>query len=135
VRDEIPPPLHLPGELEAMGRFWGDRSWHSAVFRPSAQTNLFGDEELDNTENRDLVNAYCQRLKEVAGFGFVAEPLSMRNSMNAVVYYLIDLRRPQQSGVEDCPGHLPQIRFCMNAQASFTLRSRKHPIPSHHALF
>jgi len=36
-----------------------------------------------------LVNAYCKRLKEVAGFGFVADPLAMRNSQNAVVYYLI----------------------------------------------
>ena len=51
--------------------------------------NLFGDEEMDKTENRDLVNAYCERLKEVAGFGFVANPLAMRNSQNAVVYYLI----------------------------------------------
>jgi three-Cys-motif partner protein len=79
----------LPGELGAMDRFWGDRSWHSSMFRPSAQWNLFGDEELDKTENQDLVNAYCTRLKEVARFGFVAEPLAMRNSMNAVVYYLI----------------------------------------------
>jgi hypothetical protein len=30
------------GELHAMDRFWGDRSWHSAMFRPSAQANLFG---------------------------------------------------------------------------------------------
>ena len=79
----------LPGELVAMDRFWGDRSWHSAMFRPSAQTNLFGDAEMDKTENRDLVNAYCKRLKEVAGFGFVADPLPMRNSQNAIIYYLI----------------------------------------------
>ena len=79
----------LPGELEVMDRFWGDRSWHSAMFRPSAQTSLFEDDELDKTENRDLVNAYCKRLKAVAGFGFVADPLPMRNSRNAVVYYLI----------------------------------------------
>ena len=79
----------LPGELAAMDRFWGDRSWHSAMFRPSAQTSLFGEEELDKTENRDLVNAYCDRLKGVARFGFVADPLAMRNSQNAVVYYLI----------------------------------------------
>lgn len=79
----------LPGELVAMDRFWGDRSWHSAMFRPSAQMNLLGDEELDKTENRDLVNAYCERLKKVAGFDFVATPLAMRNSQNAVVYYLI----------------------------------------------
>jgi three-Cys-motif partner protein len=79
----------LPGELEAMDRFWGDRSWHAAMFRPSAQGNLFGGEDLDKTENRDLVNAYCKRLNEVAGFGFVATPLAMRNSRNVIVYYLI----------------------------------------------
>jgi len=79
----------LPGELEAMNRFWGDRSWHATMFRPSAQQDLFGEEVLDKTENRDLANAYCERLKEVAGFGFVANPLAMRNSRNAVVYYLI----------------------------------------------
>ena len=79
----------LPGELEVMDRFWGDRSWHAAMFRPSAQTTLFGDEEKDKTENRDLVNAYCKRLNELAGFGFVADPLAMRNSQNAIVYYLI----------------------------------------------
>lgn len=28
------------------------------------------------------------RLKEVAGFRFVAEPLPMKNGTNAVVYYL-----------------------------------------------
>ena len=77
------------GRLEAMDRFWGDRSWHAAMFRPSAQQNLFGDEDMDKTENRDLVNAYCKRLNEVAGFGFVADPLAMRNSRNAIVYYLI----------------------------------------------
>lgn len=79
----------LPGELDAMDRFWGGRSWHSEMFHPSAQTNLFGDEEMNKTENRDLVNAYCERLKDVAKFGFVADPLAMRNSRNAVVYYLI----------------------------------------------
>jgi three-Cys-motif partner protein len=79
----------LPGELDAMDRFWGDRSWHAAMFRPSAQQNLFGGEDMDKTENQDLVNAYCKRLNEIAGFGFVADPLPMRNSRNAAVYYLI----------------------------------------------
>jgi three-Cys-motif partner protein len=87
----------LPGELNAMDSFWGNRSWHSEMFRRSAQTNLFGDEERDKTENRDLVNAYCKRLKEVAGFGFVADPLPMRNSRNAIVYYLI-FAGPNETG-------------------------------------
>ncbi len=59
------------------------------MFRPSAQQSLFGDEEMDKTKNRDLVNAYCKRLNEVAGFDFGADPLAMRNSRNAIVYYLI----------------------------------------------
>jgi three-Cys-motif partner protein len=87
----------LPGELDAMDRFWGDRSWHAAMFRPSAQKDLFGREEMDKTDNRVLVDAYCKRLKEIAGFGFVADPLPMRNSRNAVVYYLI-FAGPNQIG-------------------------------------
>ena len=81
-----------------MDRFWGDRSWHAAMFRPSAQQNLFGEEDLDKTENRDLVNAYPVRLNEVAGFGFVATPLAMRNSRNTMVYYLISLGRTRRGG-------------------------------------
>jgi hypothetical protein len=30
-----------------------------------------------------------RRLREIAGLGFVADPLPMRNSRNAMVYYLI----------------------------------------------
>jgi three-Cys-motif partner protein len=79
----------LPGELEAIDHFWGDRSWHATMFRPSDQMNLFGGEDLAKSDNRDLVDAYCARLREVAGFGFVADPLPMRNSKNAIVYYLV----------------------------------------------
>jgi three-Cys-motif partner protein len=87
----------LPGELLALDRFWGDRSWHAAMFKPSRQMNFFEEEDLDKTGNPDLVNAYCERLREIAGFGFVAEPLPMRNSRNAVVYYLI-FAGPNQTG-------------------------------------
>jgi three-Cys-motif partner protein len=38
--------------------------------------------------NRDVVKAFAHRLKSVAGFKYVAEPMPMRNSTNAVVYYL-----------------------------------------------
>lgn len=79
----------LPSEIDAMDRFWGDRTWHSVMYKRSAQGHLFGADELDKTANRDLVHAYCKRLHEVAGFGFVSEPLAMRNSKQAVVYYLI----------------------------------------------
>lgn len=89
----------MPGELAAMDSFWGDRSWHGTMFKPSAQMNLFGAEEVEKTENRDLVDAYCARLREIAGFGFVADPLPMRNSRKAVVYYLI-FAGPNKTGWE-----------------------------------
>jgi hypothetical protein len=38
--------------------------------------------------NEQIVAAFRERLKKVAGFGFVPEPLPMRNSRNAIVYYL-----------------------------------------------
>jgi hypothetical protein len=38
--------------------------------------------------NDEIVGAFRQRLKKVAGFKFVPEPLPMKNSTNAVVYYL-----------------------------------------------
>jgi hypothetical protein len=38
--------------------------------------------------NAQIVAAFRKRLKEAAGFRFVPQPLPMRNSMNAVVYYL-----------------------------------------------
>jgi hypothetical protein len=38
--------------------------------------------------NDSIVEAFQKRLKDVAGFKFVAEPLPMKNKTNAVVYYL-----------------------------------------------
>jgi hypothetical protein len=35
-----------------------------------------------------VVNAFRERLKTVAGFGYVPEPLPMRSSNKADVYYL-----------------------------------------------
>jgi len=48
---------------------------------------LFGD-VLEKTSNEDLAAAYRKRLREIAGFKYVPEPLPMRNSRGAVVYYL-----------------------------------------------
>lgn len=38
--------------------------------------------------NHTIAKAFRARLREVAGFGHVPAPLPMRNSRNAVVYYL-----------------------------------------------
>lgn len=68
-----------------MSRFWGDESWIEAAYRD--QPTLFGAVPEKKT-NEDVVEAFRERLRVRAGFRHVAEPLPMRNSTNAVVYYL-----------------------------------------------
>lgn len=75
-----------PEQASRMTRFWGDDGWRQAAYRSEA--TLFGD-ELRKTGNEAVVAAYVERLKKAAGFEFVADPLPMRNSTNAVVYYLL----------------------------------------------
>jgi three-Cys-motif partner protein len=43
----------------------------------------------EKAPNEAVVAAYCKRLKDVAGFKYVPEPLPMRNTRGAVVYYLL----------------------------------------------
>jgi three-Cys-motif partner protein len=70
-----------------MNKFRGDGSWRAAAYVESRQTSLFGP-EMVKQGNEQIVAAFCDRLKKVAGFGFVPAPLPMRNSRNAIVYYL-----------------------------------------------
>lgn len=73
-------------QTERMQAFWGDDSWQQAGY--TTEPGLFGDMEKKAT-NEAIVTAYRKRLKEVAGFKYVPEPLPMRNSNGAVVYYLL----------------------------------------------
>jgi three-Cys-motif partner protein len=82
-------PDRVPQEgLERMTRFWGDESWKQVAYAESAQKNLFFAPDVVKQGNEAIVAAFRERLKRVAGFTFVPEPLAMRNSTNAVVYYL-----------------------------------------------
>jgi hypothetical protein len=51
------------------------------------QRSFFGPEPVKQG-NEEIVAAFRERLKKVAGFSFVPKPLPMRNSKKAVVYYL-----------------------------------------------
>jgi three-Cys-motif partner protein len=68
-----------------MTRFWGDDSWQTAAYH--TVHGLFWNEERRN-DTSDVVAAFRGRLKKVAGFKHVPEPIPMRNSMGAIVYYL-----------------------------------------------
>jgi len=73
--------------ITRMNSFWGDESWRKAAY--AEQATLFGEPDYIKRGNQRVVEAYCERLKSVGGFGFVPEPMPMRNSNNAVVYYLV----------------------------------------------
>ena len=77
-----------PGQVARMTAFWGDETWRQEVYKPAAQLGLFGRPKLEKQENEEVADAFRRRLREVAGFAQVLEPLPMRNSRGAVVYYL-----------------------------------------------
>lgn len=82
-------PDRVPKEgIDRMNRFWGDETWRSAAYADNPQYNLFSGPDRVKQDNDAIVAAFRERLRKVAGFSFVAEPLPMRNSNNAVVYYL-----------------------------------------------
>lgn len=73
-----------PEQAERMTRFWGDESWKNSAY--TTNRNLFGFEE--KTDNETIAEAFRERLQNVAGFNHVSRPLAMRNSRDAIVYYL-----------------------------------------------
>ena len=72
-------------DIARMNSFWGDESWRSVAYEP-VQT-LFGPEDR-KTDNESVAAAFRRRLHDVAGFSNVPEPIPMRNSNGATVYYL-----------------------------------------------
>lgn len=75
--------------IDRMNRFWGDASWQDVVYYET-QPDLFEHVELKKHERADrrVVAAFRDRLVKVAGFSRPIEPLPMRNSTKAIVYYL-----------------------------------------------
>jgi three-Cys-motif partner protein len=81
-------------QIARMDRAWGDRSWRDAAYK--SQPGLFGEIE-EKAANRDIADAFRKRLKQVAGFKYVPEPMPMRNSKGAVIYYLF-FASPNKAG-------------------------------------
>jgi three-Cys-motif partner protein len=78
-----------PDGVERMTKYWGDESWKQAAYTDSPQQNLFGEPPGKIKQGNEVIVAtFRERLKTVAGFEFVPEPLPMKNTKNAVVYYL-----------------------------------------------
>ena len=72
-------------DIARMSRLWGDESWREIAYDTTG--NLFG--ILEKETNEVVAKAFGERLKHVGGFRRVPDPLPMRNSRGAVVYYLL----------------------------------------------
>jgi three-Cys-motif partner protein len=68
-----------------MDLVWGDDSWRRVAYKPSP--GFFPDME-EKAPNKEIAEAFRKRMKNVAGFKYVPEPIPMRNTKGAVVYYL-----------------------------------------------
>lgn len=72
--------------IEKMNEFWGDNSWRDTLY-PEVEDDLFGYEK--KASNEQIVDAFTKRLRQVAGYKYVSNTISMKNSKGGIVYYLI----------------------------------------------
>lgn len=75
-------------QIKRMNSYWGDDSWKDIAYKESSQMQLFGDTEHEKVKNEAVAEAFRSRLKNMAGFKNVPNPMAMRNTQNAIVYYL-----------------------------------------------
>jgi three-Cys-motif partner protein len=74
--------------IERMNRFWGDESWRDIAYAESKQQSLFASPDIEKQKNDTIAAAFRERLRKVAGFEFVPQPMPMKNKNNATLYYL-----------------------------------------------
>jgi len=72
-------------QIERMNSFWGDNSWEGAAY--TREQGLF-EQINEKTGNKTLADTFKKRLEKKAGFGFVPDPIPMRNTNGAIIYYL-----------------------------------------------
>lgn len=73
-------------DIARMDAFWGDDSWREIAYTKTE--DLFGYEMEEKTDIRTVVDAFRRRLQSAAEFAEVPEPMPMRNTTGAIVYYL-----------------------------------------------
>ncbi|HEV2696951.1 MAG TPA: three-Cys-motif partner protein TcmP, partial [Terriglobales bacterium] len=68
------PSTALAGQIERMTAYWGDESWRDVGYE-TTDPDLFGNTDVEKVSNKKFASAFRKRLKEVAGFKRVPEPL------------------------------------------------------------
>lgn len=74
-----------PSQVDRMNFYWGDDSWREVAYEE--RLTLFGS-ILVKSPNYRVAEGFRLRLREVAGFGYVPQPIPMRNTIGTTVYYL-----------------------------------------------
>ena len=74
--------------IDRMNSFWGDATWRDIAYKESPQQNLFGVPPKEKQENEMISGAFKKRLIEHGKFKYVPNPIPLKNSKNAVIYYL-----------------------------------------------
>lgn len=65
-------------DIARMNAFWGDETWRNVAYQQEA--TLFGLVD-EKTDNETVAEAFRQRLRQVADFTNVPEPIPMRNTL------------------------------------------------------
>jgi len=82
-------------QIARMNAVWGDETWREAAYR--REKGLFGDVE-EKGSNERVIAAFRKRLHEVAEFKYVPNPIPMKNTSGAVVYYLFFASQNEKGG-------------------------------------
>lgn len=72
-------------DIGRMNEFWGDDSWKNVAYE--TVPTLFGPQE-EKADVSAVATAFAERLREMAGFEYVANPIPMRNTKGVILYYL-----------------------------------------------
>lgn len=75
-----------PEQAARFQRYWGDESWRELAY---AKTQGLFEQIEEKKENEDVVQAFRDRLKKVAGFEYVPDAISMCGTGGQVIYYLV----------------------------------------------
>lgn len=89
-------------QLKRMNEFWGDDSWYNSAYDTS-QTEMFGPPMPTKKNIKSVVKAFRKRLRDIANFKYVADPIPMRTAKRGLLYYLFfaSQRPVAQKIVED----------------------------------
>jgi len=70
-----------------MTEYWGDDSWEEAAYSSEGQLPL--DLAPVRESAKAIITAFRERLRSVAGFEVVSNPIPMRNTTGGIVYHLL----------------------------------------------